>query len=114
MLVERIKELCDKEGTTIKALEKGLGFGNGTIRLWDSSSPSAAKLYLVAFYFGVSMEYLLGKEELSQDQACLSPAALKVAQIVNRFPPESQELVLHRIQSLEQALQALDDVPKSE
>jgi transcriptional regulator with XRE-family HTH domain len=115
-MVERIKELCDKEGITIKALEKALGFGNGTIRLWDNSSPSAAKLYLVAFYFDVSMEYLMGKEEQPTESSGLSDIAIQVARIVDQLPPESRRFVLVSLQSIAQSTQgpvSSEESPKS-
>ena len=58
-MYERIKELCVKHGITIKALERELKLGNGSIGKWRVSSPSAAKLGMVADYFGVSVDYLL-------------------------------------------------------
>ena len=50
MILKRIEELANKEGITIAALEKKLGFGNGTIRGWKDSSPTVEKLKKVADY----------------------------------------------------------------
>jgi len=58
-LVERIRTLAKEKGTTIKALERELGIGNGTIRGWDQSSPSAVKLLAVATFLDTSTDYLL-------------------------------------------------------
>ncbi|HWR19084.1 MAG TPA: helix-turn-helix transcriptional regulator [Clostridia bacterium] len=66
-LVEKIKHLCDKGGTTFAALERELGFGQGSIRKWDISSPAAEKLQKVADYFDVSTDYLLGRETEDAD-----------------------------------------------
>lgn len=60
-LTERIRELCQKNKTNFAALERELGFGQGTIRKWDASSPSGDKLDKVADYFDVSVDYLLGR-----------------------------------------------------
>jgi transcriptional regulator with XRE-family HTH domain len=65
-IYERVKALCDKHGTTIKALEKTLGFGNATVKGWRNGNPSASKLSLVADYFGVTIDYLLGKVDESE------------------------------------------------
>lgn len=59
MIFKRIEELATKEGITIAALEKKLGFGNGTIRGWKNGSPTVEKLKKVADYFDVPMEYFL-------------------------------------------------------
>ncbi len=42
-------------------LESELGFGNGTIGKWDKAAPSADKLAIVAEFFDVSVDYLLGR-----------------------------------------------------
>ncbi len=62
-MVEKIKLLCEKNGTTIKALEKELGLGNGSIRRWDDTAPSVDKVLLVAKRFGVTVEWLKGESD---------------------------------------------------
>lgn len=59
---ERIKSLAEKRGIGLATLDSALGFGNGTIGKWGKSSPSADKLQKVADYFGVSVDYLLGRD----------------------------------------------------
>lgn len=60
ILVSTISDLCNERGITIKALEKDLKFGNGTIRRWDTSKPAISAVVKVACYFDVSVDYLLG------------------------------------------------------
>lgn len=62
-MVSLIKELCANQKTSIKALERELGLGNGTIRRWDDSSPSYEKLQKVADYFGITVAELTGENE---------------------------------------------------
>ena len=62
-MVEQIKKLCNDSKTSIKALEKELGFGNGTIRRWDDNTPSIDRISAVANYFNVPVAYLLGTEQ---------------------------------------------------
>ena len=57
-LVENIRFLCKKAGTSIPKLEKKLSFGNGAIYNWDESSPSVDRLQKVADCFGVSLDFL--------------------------------------------------------
>lgn len=67
VLYNRIKELCAKRGTTIAQLEKELGFSNATIRKWgNNTSPSVDKIEKVAEYFGVSLDYILGKTNIEE------------------------------------------------
>lgn len=62
-IVERIQSEISKKGISIKALEKEIGLGNGTIKRWDNSSPQCNKIQLVANYLHVSLEWLItGKE----------------------------------------------------
>ena len=68
MILERIRKLCEVNNTSIFALEKKLGFGNGTISRWDNSSPTVANLKKVADYFGVTMEELLSQEEPEEEK----------------------------------------------
>lgn len=63
MILKKIRELCEKKGISISALEKALGFGNATIRGWGKASPTVDKLKKVAEYFGVSIESLLTDED---------------------------------------------------
>ena len=59
MILENVKRLCKQKQTSIWALEKALGIGNGTISKWETSSPSVDKLKRVADYFGVTVDDLL-------------------------------------------------------
>ena len=62
-IVERIKVRCKEKGTSMNALEKELGFGNGSIRLWDKKEPGSQKVILVAERLDLSLDWLLtGKE----------------------------------------------------
>ena len=62
MLYENILRLCKERNVTIARLEKECGFGNATVRGWQVSSPSIAKVQKVAEYFGVSVDDLLATE----------------------------------------------------
>lgn len=93
-MVERIRELCRRDGINLKRLEETVGIGNGIIARWSKSVPSADKLFAVAQFFGVSMEYLLtGKEtapahdgpELSEDEVTLLAAFRTLTAEQRRF-----------------------------
>ena len=58
-MFEKIKKLCEEHHISIWALEKALGFGNGTIGKWKNSSPAIANVEKVAKYFNVTTDYLL-------------------------------------------------------
>lgn len=52
-----IKQLCEKKGISISQLENKLEFGNGSLS--KSKNMSADRLYQVAKFFDVSMEYMM-------------------------------------------------------
>ncbi len=60
-MVEKIRELCKKQGTSITKLEQKLKFGNGVIGRWDKSKPSYDRLEKVANALGVPVSELTGE-----------------------------------------------------
>ena len=58
MLYKRILGLCTQHGISIAKLEKELGFGNATIRSWETSSPTVEKAKRVAEYFSLTIDEL--------------------------------------------------------
>lgn len=62
-LIEKVKALCEMHGETLASLERKMDFGNGTLRKWDTTTPSGDRLLKVANYFNVSVDYLLGREK---------------------------------------------------
>ena len=67
-LLTMIKALCDKRGISIRKLETELGFAHGTIGVWDKSRPSIDRAAAVADYFGVSIDWLLGRDDPAEDE----------------------------------------------
>ena len=61
MIYENILKLCEKHGTNIMNVEKACGLGNGTISGWKDSNPRVDRLKLVADFFGVTIDELMGK-----------------------------------------------------
>lgn len=59
MIYERIKEICNAKGITIRKLEQDLEFGRGSVRKFDQHDPSVGKMHMVAGYLGVTVDDLL-------------------------------------------------------
>jgi len=85
-IYERIKSLCDERGTTIKALERTLGFSNGSIKKWQTSRPYASRLQAVAEFFGVSQSYLLGEVDERNVDYYLDPDVAIMTQDIKDRP----------------------------
>jgi len=62
-VVDLIKFLCNKKGITVSALGVELGLGKNSITRWDENKPSVDRVQKVADYFGVSVDYLLGRTD---------------------------------------------------
>lgn len=60
---QRIQYLADKKGMSIAELERKLNLSNGSIARWKKSAPSSRGLTIIADYFDVSVDYLLGREK---------------------------------------------------
>lgn len=56
-----VKELCKKQGISINTLEERVGFSRNSLYSWRNSSPKPEKLSVIADYFNVSTDYLLGR-----------------------------------------------------
>ncbi|OSP88220.1 XRE family transcriptional regulator [Lactococcus lactis] len=61
---EAIKKLADKQGKNVKTVAIDVGLSENAIYGWKKTKPKAEDLAKVADYFHVSVDYLLGREEL--------------------------------------------------
>lgn len=60
----RFDRLCRDAGTTPNAVARELGISSGSVTAWKKgTAPRSATLERIADRFGVSCDYLLGKEE---------------------------------------------------
>lgn len=66
----RVRALCKQRGMTLKELERTLGLSNGYIAkvTKENFRPKEQRLNLIADYFMVSPEYLLGEAPLSTSE----------------------------------------------
>lgn len=62
-ILDRIKNLCNEKGISQRGLEKELNLGNAATSKWITSSPNVETLIKIADYFGVSVDYLLGRDK---------------------------------------------------
>lgn len=58
--IEKVRNLCNERGTSVKQLEKELGFSNGSLA---KGVPRADRLYRIAEYFDVPMEYFFDEND---------------------------------------------------
>ena len=94
-IVERIKTRCKEKGTSMNALEKELGFGNGNIRRWDEREPGANRVLLLANRLDVTVEWILtGKEA-----ADLTPEEQELVNLYRRADERGKRTILRTAES---------------
>lgn len=88
---EIIKALCEKEGTSIAALEKELGYGNGYLS--RAKSLSSDRVYEISRRFKVPMEYIMtGEVERVNEETQKLERKRKVLEEINALNMEIMEL----------------------
>lgn len=66
-IYERIEALRKSKKISQGNLEKELGFSNGSISKWKTSTPKSERLQKLAEYFGVTIDYLMTGKEYSDE-----------------------------------------------
>lgn len=61
--IERIKKISKERGWSLQKVAKKAGIGVNSIYRWNTKTPSTASLQAVADVLGVSVDYLLGKDD---------------------------------------------------
>lgn len=74
MFWENFKNLCESKGETPNGVCKALKFSNATATHWkNGKSPNARSLQAIADYFGVTVDYLLGKTDNKEPESTRRP-----------------------------------------
>ena len=65
IFAERLQELMKEQGLTQVKLAEGAGVKQNTISAWllKKKEPSVTSLWLLADYFGVDVDYLIGRKD---------------------------------------------------
>ena len=66
LIVERLKELMQEQSLTQVKLAENIGLHQSTICTWLSGKkePSISSLWILADYFNVDIDYLVGRKDL--------------------------------------------------
>ena len=62
----RVKDLAAKKKVSLAKVERDLGFSDGIISTWKNGKASQDKINLLADYFDVTTDYLLGRTDTPQ------------------------------------------------
>lgn len=66
-MIERLLAVIKQKGLSVSAVEKQLGFGNGAIKRFSTSSPSIDKIIALSNFLNISVEYILFGNENASD-----------------------------------------------
>lgn len=95
MIYETLQSLCKERGTCFAKVEKSLGFGNGTMQKWNKALPRIDKVKSVADFFGVSVDYLLGR-------AMISSQGQELAGTFDALPPQKRDLIRRYVEMIKE------------
>ena len=105
MFFERLKALLQEQNKTKKELSEALGIGINTIKRWETTgrSPNNVTLSGIATYFGVSVDYLLGKTDEKQsdsDIGILNESEKRMLRLFRSVPKEKQDYIIQAFEGL--------------
>ncbi|MEB5950648.1 helix-turn-helix domain-containing protein [Enterococcus innesii] len=83
---DRIKQLSSDQGKSMSKVATELGFSENLFYRWKTSEPKAKDLAKVADYFGVTTDYLLGRND------SLSPKGRAIGRGFDRLDDKQQSL----------------------
>ena len=94
-LVTRIREKCTEKNTSLKALEREIGLGNGTIKRWDENIPSYDKVIKVADFLQVSFHWLIFGKEAGE----LTPEEMQLVEFYRKADERGKRAILRTAES---------------
>ena len=112
MFSERLNELLKEKNITAYKVAKDTGLSNGLLASWKNGEklPGAENLEKLADYFGVSVDYLLGKEKPAiQEDDGLTDAERELMELFDKVPEDKQEFVLQQVEAALRLAGLLDE-----
>lgn len=113
-LLTKIQELCEKQGITIAQIEKDLSFGNGSIRRWDTNSPSCNKVLKLANYLNTSVDSLLENTNSNNFSNPLSEQEQLLIEAFREASEQQKMEIIYTVMSAKKNKNKTDYVPDFE
>lgn len=105
MFWRKFLEICTERGESPNGVAKKIGISSCSVTSWkNGGTPRDSTLLKLATYFGVSVDYLLGKEEKPAHEGELSDGEKALLALFKRVPEDQQALVLQMIRAALDAL----------
>ena len=91
---ERYEELCKSKGETPNSVAKHIGASSGSVTAWKNGTvPRLPTLTKISEYFGVSTDYLVGKEEKAEKNDILDEVDIAFYGNFKELDEEQKETV---------------------
>lgn len=101
MFYDVVKELCDKRGISISKLALDLKISKSNVTNWKNGCvPKSDKVSLIADYFNVSTDFLLGAEQKNKPTDTvdeLDELDIKIVKLFSQLTPQNKQLALAQI-----------------
>lgn len=95
-ILENIKSICrDKKNISITTLEQELGYSNGSLA--KAKDIPSSRIYEIANYLDVSMEYLMTGEK--PEIPNFEPEHLEIIELYSKFNKEQKSAILNMMRS---------------
>ena len=95
MFYDRFKALCDQRGISCNKAALEMGLSNATPTAWKKRglTPKADTLEVIANYFGVTADFLIGKEEQKNapDEFVLTEDEISYLLAFRKMSPEKRK-----------------------
>ncbi|QDK70182.1 helix-turn-helix domain-containing protein [Lactococcus protaetiae] len=88
MFYERLKSLANEKKKSLNQIENDLGFSKNTLYNSKKYTPQGDKLAKLAEYFGVSIDYLLGKKDTRDNE----PLTEEENELIAAFRMEREDM----------------------
>ena len=97
---DKVRELLSQKNMSINKMLTDLGLGKGTFATWEKRGtvPGGETLNKLADYFGVSVDYLLGKSYTEQEE--VTQQEKKLLAMLKQLNEEDLETALRIVQRL--------------
>ena len=86
--IDRIKKISKEKGWSLQKVAEKAGIGINSIYRWNTKTPSTSSLQAVAKVLDVSVDYLLGKEDSSEN---MDEDVTTLQRMAKEYTPEERK-----------------------
>lgn len=105
--MNKVKEICIRQGITPKELAAKVGVSQPTVSDWfnNKKNPSGSRLTKLSEVFGVSRSVILGLDDLPSTENTdtkKEPESAEFEKLWDRMTPKDRSFILHMMRKLDE------------